>query len=85
MDGIEKGRKRCTGRGERIIWAAIFFPQVFDEVAHDSGHGKGQTNLTPPHLTYPPMRKIARKHIQQPQFNLSPHGGHPPLLEGTQI
>ena len=48
------------------MWAAPFFQLGFDEVAHDSGQGKGRSNLIPPHLTYPPMRKIARKHVQQP-------------------
>ncbi len=24
MDGIHKGRKRCTGRGERAMWTALF-------------------------------------------------------------
>ena len=41
MDGIHKGWKRCTGRGERAMWTALFFPLGFDEVAHDSGYGKG--------------------------------------------
>ena len=63
------------------MWAALFFPLGLDEVAHNSGHGKRQTNLIPPHLTYPPMRKNARKHVQQRRFNLSPHGGH--LRDGS--
>ena len=72
------------------MWAALFFPLGFDEAVHDVGYGKGQTKknqplITSPHLTYPPRRKIARKHIQQPRFNLSPHGGHLPSLEGTHI
>ena len=65
------------------MWAALFFPLDFDEVAHDSGHGNGQINLIPPHPTYFPIRKIARKHVQQPRFNLSPHGGH--LRNGSDL
>ena len=42
MDGIHKGRKRCIGRGEKIMWIALFFLLDFDEVAHDLGYGKGQ-------------------------------------------
>ena len=42
MDEIHKGRKRCMGRGEKIMWTALFFPLDFDEVAHDLGYGKGQ-------------------------------------------
>ena len=63
------------------MWAALFFPLGLDEVANNSGHGKRQTNFIPTHLTYPPMRKIARKHVQQRRFNLSPHGGH--LRDGS--
>ena len=51
MDGIEKRREWCTGRGERIMWSALFFPLSFDD-------GKGQINLIcTPHLIYPPMRQ----------------------------
>ena len=42
MDGIHKGRKRCMGRGEKIMWIALFFLPGFDEDAHDLGYGKGQ-------------------------------------------
>ena len=42
MDEIHKGRKRCTGRGERAMWTALFFPLGFDEIAHDLGYGKWQ-------------------------------------------
>ena len=31
-----------TKDGERTMWTADFFPLGFDEVAHDSGYGKGQ-------------------------------------------
>lgn len=37
-----KRRKRCTGRGEGVIWIALFFPLGFDELAHDSGYGREQ-------------------------------------------
>ena len=33
MDGIHK---------EKFMWTALFFPLGFDEIAHESGHGKGQ-------------------------------------------
>ena len=39
-DRVHKGRKRCTGRGERLMWTSLFFPLGFDEVAHDSGYGR---------------------------------------------
>ena len=65
------------------MWEALFFPLGFDEVAHDLGHGNGQTNLIPPHLTYHPMQKIARKHVQQPRFTLSSNGGH--LGDGSDV
>ena len=37
-DRVHKGRKRCTGRGERIMWTSL--PLGFDEIAHDSGYGR---------------------------------------------
>ena len=42
MDERQKGRKRCTGRGERIMWTALFFPLSFDEIVHESGYGREQ-------------------------------------------
>ena len=50
MDGIYKDRKRSTGRGERIMWTALFFPLGFDEVAHDLGYGRSKSNATRIHF-----------------------------------
>ena len=50
MDGIDKGRKRSTGSGERIMWTEIFFHWV-DEVAHDLGYGEGQIEKSQCYIT----------------------------------
>ena len=70
MDGTHKGRKRCTGRGERAMWTALFFPLGFDEVAHDPDNGKGyietinnQTHL-PATLSFLPSQQA---HIDIPK------------------
>ena len=42
VDGKHKRWKQCTGKGERAMWTALFFPLGFDEVAYDSEYGKGQ-------------------------------------------
>ncbi len=70
MDGTHKGRKRCTGRGERAMWTALFFLLGFDEVAHDSDNGKGyietinnQTHL-PATLSFLPSQQA---HIDIPK------------------
>lgn len=33
IDGIDKGQKWCTGREEKIMWAALFFLLGVDEIA----------------------------------------------------
>ena len=59
MDEIFKGRKRCTGRGERVMWTALFCPLGCEE--------KGQIEkdqVTPPHFVYPPTQRIIGKYIR---------------------
>ena len=71
MDRIHKGQTRCTGREERVMWAALLFPLGFDEIAliWDTERDKSRrTNITPPYFIHPRMRKITRKHIQQFRF-----------------
>lgn len=42
IDEIDGGQKWCTGKGERVMWTALFCPLGFDEVTHNSEDKKGQ-------------------------------------------
>ena len=70
MDGIHRGGKRYMGRGEKIMWTALFFLLGFDEVVHDLGYGKGQIEKGQRYITSLFTRKITGKHTRQPQFYL---------------
>lgn len=67
MYGIDKGLRWCVGRGERILWAALFFP--LGVWCGYSGFGiQKRTNREGPtlhHLTDLSSRKIVGKDIQQ--------------------
>ena len=79
-----QGRKRCMGRGEKVMWTALFFLLGFHIIWDMERDKSRRANVTSPHFVYPPTRKITGKHTRQPRFYVVSHG-RLPSLEGTHI